>query len=119
MAQTITISAVGDAITVANTASESVTFERPTNQLTINADTDTDIINVGDLGNYDGTLTIKTLGGDDTVNLQSITSAVTYDIDTGSTGETSGDTITASVSGSADVILANARCIGGGRARPI
>jgi Ca2+-binding RTX toxin-like protein len=61
--------------------------------ITINLLNGDDELTLQSIGTYAGTLVINAGSGDDTITLQSITASASYDIDGGSTGETSGDTI--------------------------
>lgn len=98
---TITVSGSGGQITVDGTAAETVTFNNPSGTLTINTSGGADTIILQSLGTFAGTLEISAGAGDDIIDIQAVTAAVTYVIDGGT--HNLGDTIKAAVSSSASI----------------
>lgn len=80
-------------IQVTSDRSEDAEFKIPTGTLTLIGHDGVDDIVLGDLGTLAGTFTINAGNDDDRVDVQTISSGVSYQISGGTAGETLGDTI--------------------------
>ena len=100
-ADVITISGGSGTLTIAGNTFEDITYDglAAGNTVTVNALGGGDSITLQSLGSFASTLTVTGGADDDTINLQAITGAATYVVDGG--GHTTGDTVTAAVSGNA------------------